>query len=106
MLQRPRAGGTIFLHSLCSLFAHCSLSYSSGPDSSNLPKSNRFASGAKNSAIVHIPTNRLEVTVHKDYEEYSMSQMNRYPSSDAQLFDKTPHELGLDDNVEGRDEKE
>jgi hypothetical protein len=49
----------------------------------------------------------LEVTVDKAYEEYPMSQMNRcgsYPS-DAQLADKRPYELGLDDNVEGRDEK-
>jgi hypothetical protein len=61
-----------------------------------------MGSGTKNSSI-HIPSNRVEVTVHKAYEEYSMSQMNRsvsYPSSDAQLADKPPHaELGLDDNV-------
>jgi hypothetical protein len=47
----------------------------------------------------------LEVTVHKAYEEYPMSQMNHYPSSDAQLSDKPPDEHGSDDNVEGRDEK-
>jgi hypothetical protein len=47
----------------------------------------------------------LEVLVHKAYEGYPMSQMNRYSSSDAQLSDKPPHEHGLDDNVEGRDEK-
>jgi hypothetical protein len=50
----------------------------------------------------------LEVTVHKAHEEYSMSQLNRYgshPSSDTQLADKPPHELDLDDNIDGRDEK-
>jgi hypothetical protein len=49
----------------------------------------------------------LDVTVHKAYEEYPTSQMNSCgsnPSSDAQLADK-PHELGLDDDVYGRDEK-
>jgi hypothetical protein len=46
--------------------------------------------------------------VHKAcHEEYPMSQTNHYGpyvSSDAQLTDK-PHEVGSDDNVEGRDEK-
>jgi hypothetical protein len=46
--------------------------------------------------------------VHRAYrEEHPMSQTNHYgsyPSSDAQSTDK-PHELGSDDNVEGRDEK-
>lgn len=80
-----------------------------GPNSSTLPTSNRFASSTKNSTIVHIPSNRLEVTVHSAYEEYSMSQMNgcdSYPSPDAQLADKSPHEFSLDDNIEDRDEKE
>ena len=62
-----------------------------------------MVSGTKNSSIVHtIPPNQLEVTVHKAYEEYPMSQMNRcgsLPSSDAQVADKPPHELGLDDDV-------
>jgi|HubBroStandDraft_1064217.scaffolds.fasta_scaffold423140_2 hypothetical protein len=63
-----------------------------------------MVSGIKNPSIVQIPSNRVpvEVTVHKAYEEYPMSQMNRsgsYPSSDAQLADKPPRELGLDDNV-------
>ena len=63
-----------------------------------------MVSGIKNSSIVQMPSNRLpvEVTVHKAYEEYPMSQMNRsgsYPSSDAQQADKPPRELGLDDNV-------
>lgn len=56
-----------------------------------------------------MPSNRVEVTVHKAYEEYPLSQMNgcgSYPSSDPQLAEKPPHELDLEDNVEGRDEKE
>jgi len=74
-----------------------------GPNSSNRPKSNRIVSstGTKKPSVVHIPSNRLEVTVHRAYEEYSMSQMNgcdSYPSSDAQLADKSPHEL--DDNID------
>jgi hypothetical protein len=44
--------------------------------------------------------------VHKTcHEEYPMSQTKEYGSyvsSDAQLTDK-PHEVGSDDNVEGRD---
>jgi hypothetical protein len=52
----------------------------------------------------------LEVTVHNAYEKYPMSQTNRcgsYPtgSSDAQLAFGSPQELGLDDNIQGRDEK-
>jgi hypothetical protein len=47
--------------------------------------------------------------VHRAYhEEYPVSQTNDYgshASSDAQLTDK-PDELGSDDNIEGRDEKQ
>lgn len=82
-----------------------STTYPSRPESSNPQKSNRrWASGTKNSSIVHIPSNRLEVTVHRDYEEYPMSQMNRYHLEDAQMTDKTL-ELGSDDKVEDSDEK-
>ena len=46
--------------------------------------------------------------MHTDsHEEYSMSKTNHYgayPSPGAQSTDKT-HELGSDDDVEGRDEK-
>ncbi|KAN0111499.1 hypothetical protein V8E52_008522 [Russula decolorans] len=81
-----------------------------GPDSSNFPRSNRLVSGAKPevTSTIHIPSNRrLEVAVHNEYEEYPMSRINRYPSSDGQLADKTLHdsEAGSDDNVEGREEK-
>ncbi|KAF8497438.1 hypothetical protein F5888DRAFT_1889571 [Russula emetica] len=80
------------------------------PDSPNRPKTKHLVSHTKGSSVVHIPSNRLEVTVHTSYhEEYPpMSQTNHhgsFPSSDAQFADK-PHELGSDDDVEGRDEKE
>jgi len=79
------------------------------PDSLNLQNTNRLVLHTKNSSVVHIPSNRLEVTVQKAYhEEYPMSQTNHYgayyPSSDAQSNDK-PHELGSDGNVEGHDAK-
>ena len=67
-----------------------------------------MVSRTKDSSVVHIPSNRLEVTVHSAYhEENPMSQTNHYglyPNLDVQLTDK-PHELGLDDDVEGRNEK-
>jgi hypothetical protein len=88
--------------------AHCSLSQLDEPDSPDLQKAKRLVSHTKDSSVTHIPSNRLEVTVHTTYpEEYSMSQTNNYgsyPSSDAQFSDK-PHELGSDDDVEGDDEK-
>jgi len=49
----------------------------------------------------------LEVKVHRSYDEYPMSQTSdygSYPGSDAQRAD-TKLEHGLDDNVEGIDEK-
>jgi len=52
-------------------------------------------SKSKNSSIIRIPNNQLEVAVHTSYEEYPMSQMNQcgpYP-------DKPP-ELDIDDKVE------
>jgi len=77
-------------------------------DSPNLQKSNRLVSHTKDASVVHIPSNRLEVTVHRSYhEEYPMSPTNHhgsYPRSDAQFTDKL-QELGLDDDVEGGDEK-
>lgn len=94
------------------LHARCYLSHSSGqssgPNSSALPTSNRFVSNNKMPSIVHIPSNRVEVTVHRAFEEYPMSPMNgsdSYPSSNAQLADKLPHDLDLEDNIEDRDEK-
>ncbi|KAI0281008.1 hypothetical protein BGY98DRAFT_270387 [Russula aff. rugulosa BPL654] len=71
-----------------------------GPHLSNPPMSNRLVSSTKDTTIVHIPSNRLEVAVHKTFEEYPMSNINRsgsYP--DAQLANKPPHEFGLDGNV-------
>lgn len=108
------------------LYAHCPLTgtvlYPSGPsgpngpsgpsgsDSSTLAKSNRLVSSStKNSAaaaVVNIPSNRLEVTVHKAYEEYPMAHISRYPSSDAQLADKPPHDFVLEVNAECGDDSE
>ena len=69
---------------------HCSPSHFIEPDSPNLQKTKRLVSHSKVSSVVHIPSNRLEVTVHRAYhEEYSMSQTNHN---------------GSDDNVEGCDE--
>ena len=100
---------------LPTLFAHCPLTvlYPSGPsgpsgtDSTTVGKSNRLVSSStKNSAaVVNIPSNRLEVTVHKAYDEYPMSPISRYPSSEAQA-DKPPHDLDLEVNAEGRDDSE
>lgn len=63
---------------------------------------------SQDSSVVHIPSNRLEVTVHRaNHGEHPMSQTNHYysyPRSDVQPTDK-PHESGLDENVEGRDKK-
>jgi hypothetical protein len=67
---------------------------------------------SKRGPFVHVVTsNRLEVTVHRDYEEHPMPEANQftsYPSSDTQLKDK-PHELSFDDNtsntIEDRAEK-
>ena len=69
--------------------------------------SKRLVTHTKDSTVAHIPSNRLEVAVHSSYHEYPMSQTNHYglyPNLDVQLTDK-PHELGSDDDVEGRNEK-
>ncbi len=62
----------------------------------------------KHSPFIHVPSTRLEVTVHKAYEEHAMTDTNHfstsYPGSEGQLHDK-PHELNFDDNVEDRAEK-
>jgi hypothetical protein len=95
------------------LHVHCSLTVPSGPsgpsgsNSSTLGKSNRLvSSNTSKNAVINIPSNQLEVTVHKTYEEYSMSHISSYPSSDVQLSDKPPHDFVLDVKVEGRGEEE
>jgi hypothetical protein len=88
---------------------HCSLSHFAEPDSPNLQKTKRLVSHTKDFFVVRIPSNRLEVMAYRAYHgEYPMSQTNHYdsyPSPDAQLTDSS-RELGSDDNVEGRDEKQ
>jgi hypothetical protein len=100
----------MFLHSQSNvLHTHCSLSHLGEPDSSNLQNTKHLVSHTKKPSVAHIPSKRLEVTVHRAYhEEYPMSQMNHYGaylSSDAKLTN-TSHDLGSDDNVEGHDEKQ
>jgi len=61
------------------------------PDSSDSQKAKRLVSRTKDSSVIHIPSNRLEVTVHSAYhEEYPMSETNHY---------------GSNPSSEGRDEK-
>ncbi|KAI0278571.1 hypothetical protein BGY98DRAFT_973449 [Russula aff. rugulosa BPL654] len=49
----------------------------SEPDSSDLQKTKRLVPNTKDSSVLEIPSNRLEVTVHTTYpEEYPMSQTN------------------------------
>jgi len=84
------------------------------PDSPNFQITKgrkRFVvSVTKDSSVVHIPSNRLDVMVHRAHHhdgEYPMSQTDHYdselyPSSDAKLTDE-PHDL--DDNIEDRDEE-
>jgi hypothetical protein len=99
------------LHVHCSLTVH-SPSLPSGPSgskSSSLAKTNRLvSSNTKNAAaVINIPSNQLEVTVHKAYEEYPMSHINSYPSSaEVQLAEKPRHDFVVDVHVERRDEEE
>ena len=59
---------------------------------------------SKDSPFVHVPSSRLEVTVHKAYEEHAMSHARHLtsypgPGSDEQLHDK-PHEISFEDNMD------
>src|SRR6266852_7797176 len=72
------------------------LCHLSAPDSNDdqRTRNSRLVSKTKDSSTIRIPSNRLEVAVHKTYEEYPMSQMNRcgpYPDK--------PRELDIDDKV-------
>lgn len=64
---------------------------------------------SKQSPFVRAPSSRLEVTVHKAYEEHAMSHTNHfstsYPSSsDGQLHDK-PDEISFDENMDDNTKK-
>jgi hypothetical protein len=78
------------------LRAHCSLCHRSANDyesgNPSWQRSSRLVSTNKDTAVVHIPSDRLEVSVHTTYEEHPMSH----------LADK-PHELGFEDSVEDRE---
>ncbi|KAF8499722.1 hypothetical protein F5888DRAFT_105780 [Russula emetica] len=64
----------------------------SGNTSESRQRSSRFVSTNKDTAVVHIPSDRLEVSVHTAYEEHPISK----------LADK-PHELGFEDNTDTED---
>ena len=55
-------------------------------------------SKTKDHPIIHIPSNRLEVTVHTDtaYEEYPISQTNH-----CGTYPNEPHKVGIDEDVDG-----
>ena len=62
------------------------------------PQSGR--SITNNKTFSKVPSNRLEVTVHKAYEEHPRLQTDdyvSYPSSNVHMADK-PHEIHFDDN--------
>ncbi|KAF8501081.1 hypothetical protein F5888DRAFT_1333173 [Russula emetica] len=63
---------------------------------------------SKHSPFVHVPSSRLEVTVHKAYEEHAMSHTDHfstsYPGSDGPLHDK-PHEISFGDNTDDHAKK-
>ena len=74
------------------------------PEDSAGLRAARSANTSKQSPFVHVPSGRLEVTVHKAYEEHAMSHADHfstsYPSSNGQLHDK-PHDISFDDNMDG-----
>jgi hypothetical protein len=79
------------------LRAHRHLRHCSAQDW-ECPRSGRSISN--NKPLSNVPSNRLEVTVHKAYEEHPTSEANHYvsyPSSDVPIADK-PHEIHFDDN--------
>ena len=51
----------------------------------NLRKFRDVVSSTKKSSVVHVPSNRLEETVHKVHEEFPLSQMNRCGSIPAEM---------------------
>jgi len=57
---------------------------------------------SKNATVVHVPSSRVEVIVHKAYEVHAMTPC---PSSDGHSHDNNPHEITFDDNMKDRAEK-
>ncbi len=77
-------------------------------DSNNQLRSTRTVPNAsKQLPFVHVPS-RVEVTVHKAYEEHQMSHTNHFSTpfsgSDGQLHDK-PHEISFDENTENTEDR-
>ena len=110
-----RTGQFLFPCRLVRYFFH-SILFSHSPrrlrDSSTQPEDStgniraaRSPNASKHSPFVHVPSGRLEVTVHKAYEEHSMTPIDHfstsYPGSDGPLHGK-PHEISFDDNMDVR----
>ena len=79
---------------------HCSTQHE---ESTTQRAARSIPNASKQSPFVRAPSTRLEVTVHKSYEEHAMSNTSHfstsYPGSDGQLHDK-PHEISFDDNTD------
>jgi len=74
---------------------HRSVNDSSRPGNPSWLRGSRLVSTNKDIiAVVHIPSDQLEVSMHTTHEEHPMSN----------LADK-PHELGFEDNVEDQEGK-
>jgi hypothetical protein len=101
ILLTPAPLRAIFLQSVI-LRAHCCLSHVPDPDDLQNTRSSRLVSKTRDPSVIHIPSNRLEVTVHTEtaYEEYPMSQMKHYGS-----YHDKPRNISIDDNVKGREGK-
>ena len=93
----------MFFH-LTLLHAHRFPCHCSVQDSDGLIRSARSTSNCRH-APRHLSTNRLEVTVHKAYEEHT-NHYASFSSPDVQLPDNLkPNEIKLDKNMEDREEK-
>jgi hypothetical protein len=82
---------------------HCSIQ-----DSDNARRNACSFTNSKQAPFVHVSSNRLEVTVHRAYEEHPMSHTSRYSShpSEVQLQDLDKrHEITFDDSMDDRVKK-
>lgn len=91
------------IHFSCSPRRLCHCSSQAEDSTGHLRAARSVPNASKHSPFVHVPSGRLEVTVHKAYEEHAMSRADHfstsYPSSDGPLHDK-PHEISFDDNMD------
>jgi hypothetical protein len=101
-LVRYFSNSILFLRSPRRL-CHCSNTQTE--ESTSRLRAARSPNASKLSPFVHVPSGRLEVTVHKAYEEHAMSDTNNfgssYTGSDGQLHrDDKPHEISFDENTD------